>query len=156
MRNAHQKSPHHLHRSLVVPQCPSRTSSNCGSNWPWPQLACECKTKNNCPVYGKRRNDVIAPQFHCQKSVSIPLKFTRINNASGLRFSSHFYCCRNADCPGAPWHIASRAIDLRAASSCERAFRIALHRGIKVRHAQCIQTAIDSIRKVIFVQKNDP
>ena len=133
-----------------IPRCDLETRADS------PQLACECKTKNNSSVYGKRRNDVIPPQFHCPRPTPVPLKISRINNAARWRFSSHFYCCRNPDCPAAPWHIASPAIDLQAGHPFKRVFHIALHRPAKVCLAQCIQIAIDSIRKVIFVRKNDP
>jgi hypothetical protein len=62
----------------------------------------------------------------------------------------------NADCPAAPWHIASRTIDWQAGYSFKRFPYRAAARAIKVRRVQCIQIAIDGIRKVIFVQKNGP
>jgi hypothetical protein len=62
----------------------------------------------------------------------------------------------NADCPAAPWHIASRAIDWQAGHPFKRFPYCATAHAIKVRRVQCIQTAIDGIRKVIFVRKNDP
>jgi hypothetical protein len=56
----------------------------------------------------------------------------------------------------APWHIASRTVDWQAERPFKRFPYRATAPAIKVRRVQCIQIAIDGIRKVIFVQKNDP
>jgi hypothetical protein len=61
----------------------------------------------------------------------------------------------NADCPAAPWHIAP-TIGWQAGYSFKRFPYRATARAIKVSRLQCIQIAIDGIRKVIFVQKNGP